>query len=396
MLQTQCRKLGDELRAQQRRCSECEDERKKQMEKIAELDLENDSAALTLKQRTKEKEEVMVQHDVMRLEVRRLRDALNARADEVFSLENRQFQLTMSMEERKKEIAVHREVQRAQVRAAEDERHRVTVELAERTTRVEKLRAKFETLMKLSGADDEGGGEKSQAYFVIQAAQRREELQREGDELDSQIRKCEREIRALENTLKHLTVRNVEYRSSFQRADPASGEAAELRSLEEQAKSAQDILFKRKKEVQRMQTDYEEDSRRLSQVKEQAAHLLEHNEHLQSAHMQVQQELEQQRQKLERVAGKVQGASEEHRNVKGGDQQTVEETVFRTEALRDTSNSVLYTLGQLSREFPEITDALNKMLQKAELQVPSRPPSRIAHAAELPEGAEGEMQELGY
>ena len=54
------------------------------------------------------------------------------------------------------------------------------------------------------------------SYFVIQAAQRREELQREGDELDAQIRKCEREIRALENTLKHLTVRNAEFRLSFQ------------------------------------------------------------------------------------------------------------------------------------------------------------------------------------
>jgi chromosome segregation ATPase len=336
MLQTQSRKLGDELRSQQRKCAECEAERKKQVEKIAELDLENTSAGLSLKQATKEKEEVMVQHDVMRLEVRRLRDALNARADEVFSLENRQFQLQMSMEERKKEIAVHREVQRAQVRSAEDERHRVTVELAERTTRVEKLRAKFETLMKLSGADDEGG-EKSQAYFVIQAAQRREELQREGDELDSQIRKCEKEIRALENTLKHLTVRNVEYRSSFQRADPGSSEAAELRSLEEQAKSAQDILFKRKKEVQRMQTDFEEDSRRLAQVQDQSARLREHNEHLQSAHAQVQGELDAQRAKLERVAGKVQAASVEHRAAKaagaggggGADGQTIEETVFR-------------------------------------------------------------------
>ena len=59
------------------------------------------------------------------------------------------------------------------------------------------------------------------SYFVIQAAQRREELQREGDELDAQIRKCEREIRALENTLKHLTVRNAEFRLSFQVRAPS-------------------------------------------------------------------------------------------------------------------------------------------------------------------------------
>lgn len=52
------------------------------------------------------KEELMVSNDVMRLEVKRLRDVLNGAADDMFSLENRRQQLTMSMTERKAEIKV--------------------------------------------------------------------------------------------------------------------------------------------------------------------------------------------------------------------------------------------------------------------------------------------------
>ena len=59
-----------------------------------------------------------------------------------FSLENRQQQLALSMEERKQEIAVHQDVQRAQLRAAEEEKHRITVELGGRRQAVEKLRDK--------------------------------------------------------------------------------------------------------------------------------------------------------------------------------------------------------------------------------------------------------------
>ena len=86
--------------------------------------------------------------------------------------------------------AVNRDGLRAELKLVREDVHRITLELRERQTKVEKLQNKFETInSKHRGSGDADDGEpKSQAYYVIKAAQEREELQREGDALDAKIR----------------------------------------------------------------------------------------------------------------------------------------------------------------------------------------------------------------
>lgn len=57
---------------------------------------------------------------------------------------------------------------------------------------VEKLVARFETIStKKKPAEDSDSGEpKTQAYYVVKSALQRETLQKEGDELDTKIRKA--------------------------------------------------------------------------------------------------------------------------------------------------------------------------------------------------------------
>ena len=131
------------------------------------------------------KEKTLVQHDIMKLEIKKLHDTVNAEADQVYGLENRKHQLEMSMEEREKEIQVHKDILVSEQKAAEEERHKVAVDLQLRKNKVKNLRIKYEGLVQKSQSSSgevEAVGEHSQAYYVIKAAQEKEELQRKKDE----------------------------------------------------------------------------------------------------------------------------------------------------------------------------------------------------------------------
>merc|ERR1712194_481222 len=105
-----------------------------------ELELENTMINRTVVTTVKEKEESLMQHDILRLEVKRLRQNLNSKSENLYSLENRKQQLQISMEEREKEIEVHTEVLRAQLRAVEEEKHKSAIELAERKQKIFNLK----------------------------------------------------------------------------------------------------------------------------------------------------------------------------------------------------------------------------------------------------------------
>jgi len=361
-LVNQTRKVNNEYTRSRRREEEAERDKVKLREKINTVEMESNAVELDLKQYTEEEQEAMVSNDVMRLEIKRLRDQLSERADKVFTLENRKQQLKLSMAERKKEIAVHSDVQAVQLRLAEEEVHKVKMEVNGRKAQINMLAAKYEKVVKSSSVRSEEGGEpKSQAYYMIQAAQKREELQRQGDELDQEIRRREREMRALEATLRHVNVRNTKYRTSFQKANMKSGEAEDMKQLEEQAKLAADALFRRKKELQRLATDFEEDDRRLRQVEGQCTRLEERNGHLAEAKQQMEVELAAQDEALEKHDERLSRLSALHRG--DGNEETVQEKHFRAEGLRDATKSVLRTLGDLAKAYPELKDVLNATLQ---------------------------------
>merc|ERR1719281_1956990 len=233
---------------------------------MEELELQNTIVNRTVTNTMKDKEESLMQHDILRLEVKRLRQQLNSKSESLYSLENRKQQLQISMEEREKEIEVHTDVLRAQLRGAEEDRHKAAIELAERKQKIYNLKSKYENVANKVKKED-GEEQHSQAYYVLKAAQEKEEMQRKGDELDDKIRRAEREIRALENTLGHLLTRKKKYKENFQSANQQNQtELEEKQMLEEQSRAANEVLFKKKKQLAQLEREEQEDAHRYDEL----------------------------------------------------------------------------------------------------------------------------------
>lgn len=277
------------------------------------------------------------------------------------------------MEERREEIDVIMKKKVTQVKLAEECKHEAQVNLNTCEKKLEGLHAKYNSVrMYLT----EEGEQKSQAYFIINAAQKKEELKRVGDALDAQVQKCAKELRPLKKTLKHMLRKNTGFRKGFQNADTKSDLARKLKRHEAHAKQSADNLFVRKKQLHRLRRDSEDIQSRMETTSEQHRQAVRRKQSLSSALQVVRRELEEAENKMQRSSNRVKKLSQEHRAA-GMDvtEATLEEKRMRAQAIQENNQNVLFTLTELANEFPEIESSLAMVLTKEKLRLPDRPPS---------------------
>lgn len=373
MLTQQVKRLEEELRHAQRQVDDHEKDSDMLASKIADLRLSNENALRELKLSTSAKEELAVQHDVLKLELKRLKDVLNARLDDVFGLENRRDQLRMTIQERETEIRAHVDVLKAQLKIVEEDGHKVSIELGDREVKVEKLRQKFESIVAVRGGSVTEETEHTQAFVIVEAAQQKQQLQQQGDELDQQIRKKETEVRQLDNTLEHIRARNSEYRTSFTTADAEGRDFEEKEALDEQLRAAVDKAKYKRRELAEVRGLMQFQERTLTDS-EHECDLLERNiQELELRQQQIEKDLEAQGPKLARAQQQMQSLSESHRRARNvaPTEETDTERDFQLAELRETNQVVLQALVQLGKQYPDVGTALNGLFEAHGIRPPT-------------------------
>jgi len=285
------------------------------VDRVNETRLENSSSQTTLKQKTKETQSVMVQHDVLKLELTQLRKRLREVADDVVALENRQAQLKLSMESKEKEIALHKEVLRMEHRTAEEQRHEFLTTLNEKKMMVGKLDARLAAVESTMSSSD-GGEQQSQTYFLIKAAQEREQLQRDGDLLDAKLKKTEKEILSLNMLLRTLNVKNQAYKTTFAKADPKGNDVSTKKALETKAKQIDNQLKRKEQALHNLEEDVAVVDQRLQVAEEEAGQLQEFVNNLDDQHQRIDSEVADQQDRLNKTTDSATTAALELRTVR--------------------------------------------------------------------------------
>ncbi|XP_009705852.1 PREDICTED: coiled-coil domain-containing protein 39, partial [Cariama cristata] len=370
ILHAQHKKLQSDVHFIKRAVDKTREETSGMMTKINELNLFNERSDQELKKAKATKQEMMVEDNLLKLELNRLQDTLCNKTEKVLTLERQKLELKKAIAERTEEIKIHKAMLDSQIRLVDQERQRISAEFQDRLNKIDKLRCRYEILTVVM-MPPEGEEEKTHAYYVIKAAQEKETLQREGDDLDAKICKAEKEIVALENTLCILNNCNSNYRNSFKEVTETSEEYEEKLKLEEEKRAADEKYKYKRRQIKELQENLQSMETKIDIVLKQEALFQEQKKEKQALILQLNKDIEEQKPKLERAIKQCSRLSREIQSLKKTKTETQEERDIDLRELKSFKRTIDKLLADVLKANPDLTTPFQMYFHQSNLELPT-------------------------
>ncbi|NWR35396.1 CCD39 protein, partial [Tachuris rubrigastra] len=354
VLQAQYRKLQNDVQFMRRTIHKTGEETSALVVKVDELNLYNERSIQDLKKAKAIKQDMMVENNLLKLELKRLKDTLCNKTEKVLSMEKQRLELNKGITERTKEIKIHKVMLESQIRLVEQERQCRSAEFQECLSKIDKLRRRYE-IFTLSMMPPEGEEQKSQAYYVIKAAQEKQALQQEGDDLQAKICKAEKEIIALENTLCVLNNCNSNFRNSFKEVTETSEEREERLKLEEEKRVADETYRCKRRKIKELQENLQSMEQHLDVAERQKALFQKQKEEKQGIILQLNKDIEEQKPKLERVIKQCSRLSREIQSLRQNGTKTDEERDIDLRELKSFNRTINQVIADVLETNPGLT-----------------------------------------
>ncbi|KAK4820375.1 hypothetical protein QYF61_025451 [Mycteria americana] len=207
--------------------------------------------------------------------------------------------------------------------------------------------------------------------LTTQAAQEKEALQREGDDLDAKICKAEKEIVALENTLCVLNNCNSNYRNSFKEVTETSEEYEEKLKLEEEKRAAHEKYRYKQRQIKELQENLQSMEKNFDTVLKQEALFQEQKKEKQALILQLNKDIEEQKPKLERVINQCSRLSREIQSLKKTKTETQEERDIDLRELKSFNKNIDKLLADVLEANPDLTTPFQMYFHQSNLELPT-------------------------
>lgn len=126
-------------------------------------------------------------------------------------------------------------------------------------------------------------------------------MQREGDALDANIKRTEKEVRALENTLQLMNTRNEAFRMTISGQDLDQKDMEDKRVLEQQFSIAMTQFKQKKQKLEALQEELRHLENALASLADDESSKLHHVQSLENQIKDLTKEIEEQQRKQDRA-----------------------------------------------------------------------------------------------
>ncbi|CAG2053558.1 unnamed protein product [Timema podura] len=312
-----------------------------------------------------------VEENLLKLRVNQASKAISKEGDKVYTLERHRLEMEAAMKERQVEIATLQDLMLIKKRGLCEEKSKLIAEITERNLKVSQIQNRYENTMSSLG-EGEDGEPLSITHLMLKSAQEKYMLQEEGDALDSKIRRAEKEIKAMENTLVVVNATNDTYKKSLAIVDEDSPEYQEKAELESQYYAAIEKL-------RYLRTQLSEINNDIKGMEESQSEMVRTDEELLAELHKKEQEQEDLRAGTRDQQMKIQRADKQLRRLvrelKGSGASkvlTIEEKDIETRELQDQNQTALQHLSLMMTLHIETGPVIKHYLSGKGLNIPQR------------------------
>lgn len=231
LLQIQVSKIEDDMKKMTQSYNNDILDFEKLTNRLKERQMNCEGGEKIIKRETISNQEKLVEKSILKMRVNQMEKQIEKQDNKLYNLEKHRLELEFTMKERLSDIKLQRDVLFMKRKHLLDERTILRADIGERSMKIHALRKRWENVVDLLGKNEDGSIITA-TQIKIKTAQEKYILLKEGNDLNDKVLTAERDIKAMENTLRMMNYSNDGYKKTFQPVEEKSPEMIELQNLE--------------------------------------------------------------------------------------------------------------------------------------------------------------------